>query len=1005
MISRVIRWACALAMVTPLAVGSNIEPALAQESAPEATPRPIELQDILDWKRIGGGSLSNDGTWFAYRVSPTEGNSEVVVRSTSDETEHRFPVGEVSGGGFGGGAGMSFSEDSRWLAFTIYPTVEEGKRASAQRGPARNKVGVLELASGEMTEVDDVRSFAFAGERGGWIALHRYPAEAGGGAGASGGGRPGPGRAGGSNGDDSPRGTDLILHELATGLQQNLGNVAEYAFDESGRWLAWAVDAAGKAGNGIQLRDMATGVTRVLENAEARYSRLTWADDQAALSTLKAVQDEDYEEDLLSVLGWTGFGDGDDPDRVVFDPASYDGVPDGMTVSPNFTPRWSDDLDALFFGIYEVKLTEEAMAAREESGQEAQEAQQEEDSPEGGAGPDSDEIDDDEKPDLVLWHWKDPRLQAMQQVQANRDRNFSYLAVYWTDRDRFVRLADDDVDAVTPASRGPWAVGYDDHPYELMGNLDGRRYRDVYAIDMRTGEREMMLERARWSYSISPDGSHFLYYGDGDFHTYEFASGEHRNITADVPTSFIDTEDDHNIVDPPISPRGWTEDGRNVLLYDNWDIWRVGVHGDEGSNLTVNGKTDQIRYGSPLQFDPDEEDGFDLRDPIYFRMYGEWTKKSGYGRVTNGRPGVDVLAFADASYGSLNKAKNAEVYTVSWSTVTDYPNYHVTDARLRSPRQITDGFPEQSQYLWSDGSILLDYESDKGDRLQGALFLPADYQEGRSYPTIVYIYERLSQGLNSYPFPSANGFNPAVYTSNGYAVLMPDITYRVNDPGMSAVWCVLPALDAAIESGVVDPERVGLHGHSWGGYQTAFLVTQTDAFAAAVTGAPLTNMISMYASIYWNSGSADGAIFESSQGRFEGGPWDYGDAYARNSPVYFAENITTPVLLLHNDEDGAVDWNQGIEYFNTLRRLGKPIVMLQYVGENHGLRKPANRKDYTVRQREFWDHFLKGEPAPVWWTDGVPHLEMEDHIKERIHLVSPTDKKAGKRGKVAAGGR
>lgn len=338
------------------------------------------------------------------------------------------------------------------------------------------------------------------------------------------------------------------------------------------------------------------------------------------------------------------------------------------------------------------------------------------------------------------------------------------------------------------------------------------------------------------------------------------------------------------------------------------------------------------------------------------------------------------------------KAEDADTYLVSWSTVQDYPDYHVTDARLRNPRRITDGFPEQAEYLWSDGSILLDYESDKGDRLQGALLLPADYQEGRSYPTIVYIYEKLSQGLNSYTFPSANGFNAAVYTSNGYAVLMPDITYRVNDPGMSAVWCVLPALQAAIQTGVVDSERVGIHGHSWGGYQTAFLVTQTDAFAAAVAGAPLTNMISMYASIYWNSGSADGAIFESSQGRFLGGPWDYLEAYSRNSPVYFAENITTPVLLLHNDEDGAVDWNQGIEYFNTLRRLGKPIVMLQYVGENHGLREPANRKDYTVRQKEFWDHFLKGEPAPAWWTDGVPYLEMEDHIKERMDLVRPPDK-------------
>ena len=240
----------------------------------------------------------------------------------------------------------------------------------------------------------------------------------------------------------------------------------------------------------------------------------------------------------------------------------------------------------------------------------------------------------------------------------------------------------------------------------------------------------------------------------------------------------------------------------------------------------------------------------------------------------------------------------------------------------------------------------------------------------------------MSQTLNRYTTPSASGFNKSVYTSNGYAVLMPDITYELDDPGMSAVWCVLPALQAAIETGVVDPERVGLQGHSWGGYQSSFLVTQTDIFKACVTGAPLTNMISMYSSIYWNSGSANQPIFESSQGRFTGGYWQNIEAYTRNSPVYFAENVKTPLIILHNDKDGAVDWNQGIEYFNTLRRLGKPVVMLQYKGENHGLRKPENQRDYTIRMRQFFDHHLKGEPAPKWLEEGIPHLKLKDHLKE-----------------------
>jgi len=983
-----------------LAIATFAAPAFVSGQVAEADgqPQPIGLQDILSWKRIVGPTLSKDGAWFAHRLSPGEGNSELVVKSTAGDTEHRFPVGERGGA-------VVFSHDSRWLAFAITPDKEDSDGPRGEGAPARNKVGLLELSTGEMTEVEDVQSFSFAGERGGWIALRRYPASGGGGAG--GGGAPGsrgaPARSGGEGGggDDRARGVDLILQELSTGIRLNLGNVSEYGFDDSGRWLAWTVDAEGKAGNGIQLRDMETGVIRVLESDEARYSQLAWAEDQLALVALKAVENEDYEDPLYSVIGWTDFGDNSGPTMVVFDPQEDQTFPAGMTISPNRAPRWSESLDAIFFGIHEVEMKEDAgdededVASGEEEGEEQGEEEDVDKERPGRTG--SDDLEDDEKPELVIWHWKDPRLQAMQQVQANRDRDFNFLSVYWVSPKRFVRLADDALDNVTPSADGPWAVGRDDTQYELMSNLDGRRYQDIYAIDMRNGDREMILERSRWSNDISPDGAHFLYYQDGHYHTYEFATGRHWNITAELPTSFINTENDQNVVDPPIRPQGWTEDGSFALLYDNWDIWQVAVDGGEAVNLTVNGKADQVRYQRITQFDPDNEPGIDLSEPVYFRTYGEWTKKSGYSLMTRGRPGPEVLAWEDVSYGAFMKAEDADTYLVSWSTHEDFPNYHVTDARLRNPRQITDAFPEQEDFLWSDGAILVDYESDKGDRLQGALYLPANYQEGESYPTIVYFYEKLSQGLNSYTFPSANGFNKSVYTSNGYAVFMPDIVYQINDPGMSAVWCVLPGLEAAIETGVVDGEKVGVHGHSWGGYQSSFLITQTDAFAAVATGAPLTNMISMYASIYWNSGSADGAIFESSQGRFFGGPWDHQEAYARNSPVYHAKNINTPILLLHNDEDGAVDWNQGIEFYNTVRRLEKPIVMLQYVGENHGLAKDPNRKDYTVRMKEFFGHYLKGEAAPGWWTDGVAHLDMEDHIKERIHLVQPPEKekKAG----------
>jgi dipeptidyl aminopeptidase/acylaminoacyl peptidase len=366
-------------------------------------------------------------------------------------------------------------------------------------------------------------------------------------------------------------------------------------------------------------------------------------------------------------------------------------------------------------------------------------------------------------------------------------------------------------------------------------------------------------------------------------------------------------------------------------------------------------------------------------------MYGEWTKKSGYAKWEPNKTGVTQLVFDDASVNGLTKARDAEVYTYSRGTCVDYPEVYLTNETLKDAKKVTTTNPQQANFAWCSGAKLVDYVGIGGKKMQGALWLPANYEPGKKYPTIVYIYEKLSQSLHQYTPPAAGGggFNRSMYTSNGYAVFSPDIAYRLNDPGVSAVECVLPAIDAAIATGIVDGDKLGLQGHSWGGYQTSFLVTATNRFKAAVAGAPLTDLVSMYSSMYWNTGSANQPIFESSQGRFTGGYWSQQEAYIRNSPVFQATKVTTPLVILHNDKDGAVDFVQGIEYYNTLRRLQKPVVMLQYKGENHGLAKPENQKYYAVRMREFFDHYLQGKPAPDWWVEGVPYSKMDEHLKKR----------------------
>jgi dienelactone hydrolase len=988
--------------IVALALAPLFGPAATMQSAAK---RPIEVADVIAWKSLGSTVLSSDGQWFGYRSVPQEGDGEVVLRRVRTDKELRFPIGEQpqgQGGGRGGRGGaagggssaLAFSDDAKWAAFTTYPTRQAAQRLRRQRRPIQSGVTIVNLDTGEKKEYAKIRRFDFSGESSGWIALQRFPPDAPGGRGgaeaAGGAGGRGAAGGGGANAPERPRGSDLILRELASGAELNVGNVAEFSFRRDGRLLAIAIDAQERAGNGLQLRDMISGTVTPLDSGPASYERIAWSEKGDALAALKGVDDRAYRDKLYSVVGITDLGAAA-PAKVVFDPAKDASVPRGFSVSPNRSPQWTDDLQAIVFGLYEPRTRDGQAAADEPADAPAAESAQ-------GPSADGTATANEDRVDLVLWHYRDPRLQTQQEVQESRDRAFNYVAEYRVQPRKFVRLADEEMRNVSVSPKqSRWAYGTDDREYELMGSLDGRRHEDVYAIDLETGARKLAVRKMRYFSGVSPDGSKLLYYMDGDYHVYSLATGEDRNITQGLAVSFVDIEDDHNNVKPPVNAVGWVSDSRSVLLSDAWDIWKVSAVAGEGPaavNLTGNGKKDAIRYQQRIALEPPDErgEGIDLSKPQFFRAYGEWTKKAGIARLDPGATAVKVLGWSDVTYPALMKAKNADVFVFSRGTSTEPADYYVSDASLSNPARLTDQRPQMEPFAWSSGVQLVNYTSEKGDRLQAALFLPANYEKGKSYPTVVNFYERMSQTANQFQAPSANGFNRSVYTSNGYAVFVPDIAYRVNDPGMSAVWCMVPAVKAAIATGVVDPRRIGITGHSWGGYQTSFLITQTDIFAAAVAGAPLTNMVSMYSLVYKNTGGANGAIFESSQGRFRGGFWDNWDAYYRNSPVFFAKNVKTPLMILHNDRDGAVDFTQGVEYFNTLRRMQKPVIMLEYIGENHSLAKRVNQRDYTVRMKEFFDHYLMGAPAPDWMVKGVPRLKMEEHLRDRAKPKTPPKK-------------
>jgi dipeptidyl aminopeptidase/acylaminoacyl peptidase len=940
-------------------------------STTKGAKKPLTLAEVETWRSIRGAALSPDGKWFAHRVGPTEGDGEVILRNNADGKETKFP----GGGGFGL---MSFSSDSKWFGFTHTPFVKTGPGPTPP-SPPKTKVVLVNLATAEKTELEGVSSFRFNGEASTHVALRKSSQSA----------PTSPGSGGSPTPAPAVSGSDLVLRELSTGIDFVLGNVAEYDFDKKGEWLVTVLDAAGQIGNGIHLRDMKTGAEYPLETGKATYRGLAFNEETTAFTLTKATEDTGYEGKWVSIIGFTDLGP--KPVKTVYDPKDDKDFSKDMAISSTRGAAWTEALDGFTFGIAERKKKSETAPAPKEVGKKdevktepgKEKEKEKKGLPGAGSGGDA-------KPDLVVWHWKDERLQPMQEKEAAADKVVIHSAVYWTKEKKFVRLSDDGLKQVALAPKQKFAIGRDTKPYEYMSYLNGKLYADVYVLDPKTGTRKKAVEKLVGLFgpfggpriSPSPTGTHFLYYRDGQYHVYDMAAGKDVNVTEKVSASFVDADDDHNFDKPARPSLGWSRDGKFVLLSDGWDVWKVASDGSGGTNLTGNGKQEGIHYQSLFQFEPDPKPGYDLSQPLYASMFGEWTKKGGLGRIDTAKGGVSVLLWGDYAFGTPLKARKAEAFAFTRQSAVDYPDYYLTDASFKDAKKVTEANPQQKDYLWTAGTKLIEYKGVGGKRLQGALYLPANYEPGKKYPTIVYIYEKLSDRMHAYQ-PPASWAIGSIYTSNGYAVLMPDIAYRLNDPGMSAAECILPALDAAVATGVVDGDKMALHGHSWGGYQTAFMVTQTNRFKCAIAGAALTDLVSMYSSVYWNAGMANQPIFESSQGRFTGGYWDLQEAYIRNSPVYFAKNVQTPLLLLHNDKDGAVDFTQGVEYYNTLRRLQKPVVMLQYKGENHGLLKQENRKDYALRMKEFFDHYLMGKPAPDWWTEGVPHLKMEEHLKGR----------------------
>jgi dipeptidyl aminopeptidase/acylaminoacyl peptidase len=382
------------------------------------------------------------------------------------------------------------------------------------------------------------------------------------------------------------------------------------------------------------------------------------------------------------------------------------------------------------------------------------------------------------------------------------------------------------------------------------------------------------------------------------------------------------------------------------------------------SNLTY-------RYLSP---DP-EAKSVDLSKPIYLSVFDSTTKAAGFAIEDVSKPFArpEKLVMQDKQFSTPTLSKDGSTLMYTRQDVTEYPDVWVAKPDFKAARKITLANPQQDQYNWNTAE-LVNWISGDGQKLQGILIKPENFTYGKKYPMITYFYERNSDTLHTYhsPAPSASTINLSLFPSNGYLVFIPDIPYKKGYPGESAVSAIVSGVLSIVNRGYVDPERLGIQGQSWGGYEVAYLITRTNLFRCACSGAAVSDMFSAYGGIRYGTGILREGQYEHGQSRIGANPWEKPLRYLENSPLFWLDKVETPLLMMHNDKDGAVPFTQGIELLSGLRRLGKPAWMCTYNGEDHNLMERKNRKDWSVRMSQFFDHYLKDEPMPVWMSKGVP---------------------------------
>lgn len=915
--------------------------------------KPLDHSVYDSWKLINNEQITNNGNWAAYVLQPRMGDANLLLHQVSPAVAKgrktaASPAWQATQKSFARGTNPTFSWDSQYLLFRIRPhldTLKNQRRRKVKEDKLpKDSLGIYALASGKYEKVAEVKSFAMPEKAGGWAAWLLHPQDA-----------PKPPKPADSTQAAKPapkikkenkdNGSKLIVKNLQTNKQDTFRYVLDYRFSETASALAFISTGDDSLFlPGVYVYDLQRAQLRPLYRAKGKYKTLSW--DEAG-EQLAFMADLDTTKARIRPHQLAYWRFGQDSARIAV--GSTDAAfPQGWLVSEHGRLFFSQNGQRLFFGTAPAPILQDTMLLPEEI------------------------------VNVEVWNYQDQYLYTQQQAEKDRELKRTYLAVWLPNSGRVMQIGTEEIPQVQlpDEGNGNIALGMSNLPYGQFVTWEGYPpYYDLYLIDLPTNTREKVVTKMRGQPSLSPAGQFVTWYQPQDtaWLAMEVATRQIRNLSANAPTQFWSELHDYPDFPAEYGDLGWLENDIAFLVYDRYDVWQLDPRGGQPALRLTQGRETRTAHRY-IRLDP-EERYLKMGQELLFHAHHEPSRAESYVSWKMGtKMFPQTLLKGDFMLASRPiKALESDKILFTQETFQQFPDVRYSDMSFANSVQLSKANPQQQGYLWGSAEVVK-WTSLDGVELEGLLFKPENFDPKKKYPMIVNFYERSSETLHRHraPEPHRSTINYTFYTSRGYLVFNPDVPYKPGYPGESCYNAVMPGIMSLMAKGFVDEQNIAAQGHSWGGYQVAYLATRTHLFKCIESGAPVANMVSAYGGIRWETGLSRMFQYEHSQSRVGGTLWEEPLRYLENSPIFTLDKVTTPMLIMHNDADGHVPWYQGIELFVALRRLGKPAWMLNYNGEPHWPLKYQNQKDFVLRMQQFFDHYLKGAPAPEWMEKGLP---------------------------------